>query len=112
MRVRERSPRSTHSLTLSLAGNVYTAALGYADMATNRNSYYKLQLLEHDNQLVFHLLLFSRSIHSEWKIGKVWCIFSSLYYLFRSWGRMGTEVGGNQTDSHRSVFAAVDSFEA
>uniref|UniRef100_A0A914YGL3 Poly [ADP-ribose] polymerase n=1 Tax=Panagrolaimus superbus TaxID=310955 RepID=A0A914YGL3_9BILA len=50
----------------------WQASLGSTDIAQNRNSFYKIQVLKHDKK--------------------------ELYYLFRSWGRIGTTQGGNLTD--------------
>ena len=50
---------------------VWNAVLGQVDVVRGTNSYYKLQLLEGDS---------SRS-----------------YYIFRSWGRVGTTIGGTKT---------------
>ena len=47
---------------------VYNAVLGLVDIVRGTNSYYKLQVLEGDG---------ARS-----------------YYVFRSWGRVGTTIGG------------------
>lgn len=47
----------------------YTAVLGLTDIQKQKNSYYNLQILESD--------------------------YSKRYWLFRSWGRIGTTVGGN-----------------
>lgn len=46
----------------------YTVVLGLTDIQSGRNSYYKLQLLESDSR--------------------------NSYWLFRSWGRIGTTIGG------------------
>ena len=51
---------------------IWNAVLGLVDMVRGTNSYYKLQLLEGDK---------SRS-----------------YYVFRSWGRVGTTIGGTKTE--------------
>ena len=53
-------------------GVVYNAVLGMVDIVRGTNSYYKLQVLEGDR---------SRS-----------------YYVFRSWGRVGTTIGGTKTE--------------
>ncbi|MFH4982731.1 hypothetical protein AB6A40_009440 [Gnathostoma spinigerum] len=55
-------------------GGFWQCTLGHADSATNKNSYYKLQLLERDT--------------------------SRKFYLFRSWGRVGTNIGGSKTESY------------
>ncbi|KAE9552545.1 hypothetical protein FO519_004242 [Halicephalobus sp. NKZ332] len=53
-------------------GVPYQATLGYTSLAENRNSYYKLQLLKNDKD--------------------------DEYYLFRSWGRIGSTQGGHKTE--------------
>ena len=53
-------------------GVPYQATLGQTSLAENRNSYYKLQLLKHDKK--------------------------EEYYLFRSWGRIGSTQGGHKTE--------------
>ncbi|KAI4498125.1 hypothetical protein M0802_006611 [Mischocyttarus mexicanus] len=52
--------------------NKYTATLGITDIQAKKNSYYKLQILKHD------------------KIDKYW--------LFRSWGRIGTTIGDTKLE--------------
>lgn len=49
-------------------GDKYTTVLGLTDIQSGKNSYYKLQVLESDNR--------------------------DRYWLFRSWGRIGTTIGG------------------
>uniref|UniRef100_A0A665TTI1 Poly [ADP-ribose] polymerase n=1 Tax=Echeneis naucrates TaxID=173247 RepID=A0A665TTI1_ECHNA len=53
-------------------GKMYSATLGLVDIVRGTNSYYKLQLLEDDVQ--------------------------KRYWVFRSWGRVGTTIGGNKLD--------------
>ncbi|GMT12517.1 hypothetical protein PFISCL1PPCAC_3814, partial [Pristionchus fissidentatus] len=53
-------------------GVLFMCSLTQADLATNRNSYYKMQLLQHDRD-------------------------SNVFYLFKSWGRVGTELGSSET---------------
>ncbi|KAJ1372854.1 Protein phosphatase methylesterase 1 [Parelaphostrongylus tenuis] len=69
----------------SNSGTIYSVVLGSVDMQTNRNSYYKLQLLKHD--------------------------VKAIYYLFRSWGRVGTGIGGTKTEKFRDVSKAIEAFE-
>ena len=57
---------------LEEGGVVYNAVLGLVDIVRGTNSYYKLQLLEGDS---------ARS-----------------YYVFRSWGRVGTSIGGTKLE--------------
>ncbi|KAF8386350.1 parp-1 [Pristionchus pacificus] len=56
-------------------GTLFTCSLTQTDLASNMNSYYKMQLLEHDTD-------------------------SDLFYVFKSWGRVGTELGGLRTEVH------------
>ncbi|KAK0084215.1 hypothetical protein PV325_001027 [Microctonus aethiopoides] len=53
--------------------NKYTVTLGITDIQAKKNSFYKLQILKHDNK--------------------------NKYWLFRSWGRIGTSIGGNKLDN-------------
>ncbi|KAK0423173.1 hypothetical protein QR680_008010 [Steinernema hermaphroditum] len=54
----------------------WQTTLGVADAQSNRNSYYKLQLVQHDKR--------------------------DKFMLFRSWGRIGTNQGGCKTESYGS----------
>ncbi|VDM66569.1 unnamed protein product [Strongylus vulgaris] len=65
-------------------GVLYSVVLGSADTLSNRNSYYKIQLLKHDEKLKF--------------------------YLFRSWGRVGTLIGGTKTEVFCSEVQAMEAF--
>ncbi|OAD52149.1 Poly [ADP-ribose] polymerase [Eufriesea mexicana] len=53
--------------------NKYTATLILTDIQTKKNSFYKLQILKHDKK--------------------------NEYWLFRSWGRIGTTIGGTKLDN-------------
>jgi poly [ADP-ribose] polymerase len=67
--------------------DLYSAVLGKTDLATGQNSYYKLQVLESD-------------------VGK-------RYWLFRSWGRIGTTIGGTKTeDFGPGLQDAIELFES
>ena len=59
----------THHV-LEEGGVVYNAVLGLVDVVRGTNSYYKLQLLQGDK--------------------------GSGYCIFRSWGRVGTTIGGTK----------------
>ncbi|KAM4632765.1 poly [ADP-ribose] polymerase 1 [Polymixia lowei] len=65
-------------------GKMYSATLGLVDIARGTNSYYKLQLLEDDVQ--------------------------KRYWVFRSWGRVGTTIGGNKLDKFHDKNSAMDNF--
>ncbi|XP_065898100.1 poly [ADP-ribose] polymerase 1-like isoform X2 [Dysidea avara] len=69
-----------------VSGVVYNAVLGMVDIQRGSNSYYKLQILESDAK--------------------------SHYLLFRSWGRVGTSIGGNKLeDFGRISTEAIAMFE-
>ena len=55
---------------LKAGDNLYSAVLCAVNIQDGKNSYYKLQVLEHDKKKKF--------------------------YLFRSWGRVGTTIGGTK----------------
>lgn len=62
----------------------YTVVLGITDIQKQKNSYYKLQVLEAD------------------KGGKYW--------LFRSWGRIGTTIGDNKLEKMTTLHEAKQKF--
>ncbi|XP_063974241.1 poly [ADP-ribose] polymerase isoform X2 [Diachasmimorpha longicaudata] len=62
----------------------YTVTLGLTDIQSGKNSYYKLQVLKHDRQ--------------------------EKYWLFRSWGRIGTTIGGDTCDE-LAVENAIKTFK-
>lgn len=64
---------------------LYNAVLNYIDIQKNKNSYFKMQLLEGDR--------------------------GSNYWLFRAWGRIGTKIGDTETTTHYSVDDAILEFE-
>lgn len=63
----------------------YTATLGLTDIQSKKNSYYKLQILKHD------------------KLER--------YHLFRSWGRIGTTIGGNKLEG-MALEDCIEQFES
>lgn len=65
--------------------DIYAAVLGITDIQSGRNSYYKLQLLASDHG------------------NRHWC--------FRSWGRIGTTIGGNKL-SEGSLYEMLQEFKA
>ncbi|XP_044025621.1 poly [ADP-ribose] polymerase 1 isoform X1 [Siniperca chuatsi] len=69
---------------LEQKGKMYSATLGLVDIVRGTNSYYKLQLLEDDVQ--------------------------KRYWVFRSWGRVGTTIGGNKLDKFHDKNSALDNF--
>lgn len=69
---------------LEKSGKVFSATLGLVDIVKGTNSYYKLQLLEDDKE--------------------------SRYWIFRSWGRVGTVIGSNKLEEMPSKEDAVEHF--
>ncbi|KAG8443845.1 hypothetical protein GDO86_009147 [Hymenochirus boettgeri] len=69
---------------LEKEGKIYSATLGLVDITRGTNSYYKLQLIEHDRD--------------------------ARYWVFRSWGRVGTVIGSNKLEEMPSKEDAIDHF--
>ncbi|KAB1258519.1 Poly [ADP-ribose] polymerase 1 [Camelus dromedarius] len=69
---------------LEKGGKVFSATLGLVDIVKGTNSYYKLQLLEDDKE--------------------------SRYWIFRSWGRVGTVIGSNKLEQMPSKEDAIENF--
>ena len=65
--------------------SLYSAVLGAVNIQDGKNSYYKLQVLEHDKK-------------------KKW-------YVFRSWGRVGTTIGGTKLQNYEDKHEALREFE-
>ena len=63
----------------------YSVVLGLVDITRGTNSFYKLQTLEHDSK--------------------------SRVYIFRSWGRVGTTIGGNKLEEFSSRADVIGEFE-
>ncbi|XP_047140981.1 poly [ADP-ribose] polymerase 1 isoform X1 [Hydra vulgaris] len=70
---------------LSVRGELFTAVLGLVDLLRGTNSYYKIQALEHDTK--------------------------KKYYVFRSWGRVGTTIGGNKLEHFVNQEDAIENFK-
>ncbi|KAK2490421.1 hypothetical protein MC885_019038 [Smutsia gigantea] len=83
---RARAPaRRQHSAhVLEKGGKVFSATLGLVDIVKGTNSYYKLQLLEGDKE--------------------------GRYWIFRSWGRVGTVIGSNKLEQMPSKEDAIEHF--
>ena len=64
---------------------LYSVVLESVSIQDDVNSYYKLQVLEHDKK--------------------------PKYYVFRSWGRVGTTIGGNKVENFYEKADAVREFE-
>lgn len=62
----------------------YSVVLGLTDIQRNKNSYYKLQLLESDSK--------------------------NKYWVFRSWGRIGTTIGDHKLENFENLNEARQSF--
>ncbi|KAM9676510.1 LOW QUALITY PROTEIN: poly [ADP-ribose] polymerase 1-like [Dama dama] len=69
---------------LEKGGKVFSATLGLVDIVKGTNSYYKLQLLEDDKE--------------------------SRYWIFRSWGRVGTVIGSNKLEQMPAKEDAIEHF--
>ncbi|KAM4693883.1 poly [ADP-ribose] polymerase 1 [Discoglossus pictus] len=69
---------------LEKGGKIFSATLGLVDITRGTNSYYKLQLIEHDRD--------------------------ARYWVFRSWGRVGTVIGSNKLEEMPSKEDAIDHF--
>lgn len=65
--------------------HAYSVVLNAVDVEKDRNSFYKLQIIELEAK--------------------------KRYYLFRSWGRIGCEVGGNSCEKMKNCEAAIKLFE-
>lgn len=63
----------------------YSCVLALTDIKQNKNSYYKIQVLQADA--------------------------ANKFWLFRSWGRIGTNIGNQQTDSYATAQLAAGAFE-
>ncbi|KAL0840559.1 hypothetical protein ABMA28_015776 [Loxostege sticticalis] len=66
-------------------GTKYTVVLSKTDVVAKKNSYYKLQILKDNSK--------------------------DKFWLFRSWGRIGTTIGGNKVEDCKSVHDAIHRFE-
>nr|AAB35560.1 NAD+:protein(ADP-ribosyl)-transferase, ADPRT [Xenopus, Peptide Partial, 607 aa] [Xenopus] len=69
---------------LETGGKIFSATLGLVDITRGTNSYYKLQLIEHDRD--------------------------SRYWVFRSWGRVGTVIGSKKLEEMSSKEDAIEHF--
>jgi len=70
---------------LKTSSALYSAVLGAVNIQDGKNSYYKLQILEHDKK-------------PKW-------------WVFRSWGRVGTTIGGTKLEEFESKHDAQRDFE-
>ena len=73
-----------HVLLEAKTNEPYSCVLGMVDIMKGTNSYYKLQILEHDKMTRF--------------------------YVFRSWGRVGTTIGGNKLETYGNKHDALSEF--
>ena len=74
------------SHVLKHGGKLYNSVLGLVDIVRGTNSYYKLQLLEADSK-------------NSW-------------WVFRSWGRIGTTIGGNKLESMEDKQDGIRHFQS
>lgn len=66
-------------------GTKYTVVLSQTDVVAQKNSFYKLQVLE----------------ANDWK----------RFWLFRSWGRIGTTIGGSKIEACKTLYEAMEKFQ-
>ncbi|XP_001604917.1 poly [ADP-ribose] polymerase isoform X2 [Nasonia vitripennis] len=66
-------------------GEKFTVTMGITDIQTQKNSFYKMQIYKHDRE--------------------------NSFWLFRSWGRIGTIVGGKKCEKN-SLDACIKEFES
>lgn len=109
-------------------GKIYSATLGLVDIVRGTNSYYKLQLLEDDVQkrwgasdCIFLIYLYPWSL-SVTEMVFMWfscdffmsflLLYWCRYWVFRSWGRVGTTIGGNKLDTFFDKNSAMDNFRS
>lgn len=84
----------------------YTATLNLVDIQAGKNSYFKLQILEHDD--IHNGRFYINYSYFKETINNYFLHFS--YYLFMSWGRIGTNIGSKETKYFNNSFAAVKKF--
>ncbi|RWR99425.1 poly [ADP-ribose] polymerase 1-like protein, partial [Dinothrombium tinctorium] len=65
----------------------YSVVLAKVDIVSNKNSYYKIQLLESDEAKKKHQ-----------------------YWVYRAWGRIGTDIGGDKLEKFKLKSNAIDNF--
>eukprot|EP01125_Pyxidicula_operculata_P013990 TRINITY_DN463_c0_g3_i2.p1 TRINITY_DN463_c0_g3~~TRINITY_DN463_c0_g3_i2.p1 ORF type:complete len:777 (-),score=138.65 TRINITY_DN463_c0_g3_i2:549-2879(-) len=70
---------------LEYKGDVYSATLNISDIVSGTNSFYILQLIEHDSQ-------------DEW-------------YIYRKWGRVGTDIGSDKLEEFTTRARAIHQFK-
>ncbi|XP_068156658.1 poly [ADP-ribose] polymerase [Drosophila tropicalis] len=64
----------------------FNVVLGLTDIQKNKNSYYKVQLLEADKK--------------------------NKYWVFRAWGRIGTTIGKNKVEDFGNLLEAIENFKS
>ncbi|KAJ9595723.1 hypothetical protein L9F63_013086 [Diploptera punctata] len=64
--------------------DIYNVVLGMTEIQSGKNSFYKLQVLESDH--------------------------GNRYWVFRSWGRIGTTIGGNKLENMDTAISAIQHF--
>ena len=80
------APLQAH--VLKTGTGLYSVVLGAVNIQDGKNSYYKLQILEHDKKpkwCVIDLVSFS-----DYE--------TTIRWVFRSWGRVGTTIGGTKLE--------------
>ena len=80
------SGKEDEAHVLKQGKDVYSCTLNLVDIERDKNSYYKMQVLESDKK-------------------------SNKFWLFRSWGRIGTTIGGTKLEDFKSKQNAIEAFE-
>ncbi len=74
-----------HILFDSKSKEPYSVTLGLVDIEKGTNSYYKIQLIKHDK-------------------------YKAKWYVFRSWGRVGTTIGSSKLTDYNKKEEAIEEF--
>ena len=89
---------------IEVGGVAYNSVLASSDVSTGRNSYYTIQALEGD-----WVRTTGKNIAAKKRRGGTG---SASYYVFRKWGRVGTNIGGTLVERCDSLDEAIERFEA
>lgn len=101
---------SGHVMVEPSTRDVFSCVLGLVDISRGSNSFYKLQIIEHDKHRTY-------TRYNQYKIQrKLTLILVYIYiyrwYLFRAWGRVGTTIGGNKLETYHNKDDVLEAFEA
>jgi poly [ADP-ribose] polymerase 1 len=82
---------------------LFNSVLGFTDIQSNKNSFFKLQVLESDKTGYQGLMSAVQFLGGMQNVHNYW--------LFTSWGRTGTNIGGSKVDVLGSADLAITQFE-